>query len=202
MKSKFLTVFFLMLFLNSFAQEELNDKNEKSKSIENQFDNIYRTSTTYQTYKVIEKDRYLTLKNNVLDSIKNANKLIVEKENLLKAERENLTKLISSLDKTELELEETQKKENSISLFGAHINKTFYNLILWFIIILLISCLLLFIYKFSKSNVDTKKAQDNLLSVESDFETHRKKSLEREQKLRRQLQDEINKTRGNQNKTL
>ena len=39
--------------------------------------------------------------------------------------------------------------------------------------------------------------QNNLLDVEQEFEQHRKKSLEREQKLRRQLQDEVNKHRGN-----
>ena len=41
-----------------------------------------------------------------------------------------------------------------------------------------------------------KQAQDSLLIVEEEFEIHRKNSIEREQKLRRQLQDEINKHRN------
>jgi hypothetical protein len=53
-----------------------------------------------------------------------------------------------------------------------------------------------FIFKFSSSNVLTKEAQNSLLDVEQEFEQHRKKSLEREQKLRRQLQDEVNKLRS------
>ena len=53
-----------------------------------------------------------------------------------------------------------------------------------------------FIFKFSKSNVLTKEAKSNLIEVEQEFEQHRKKTLEREQKLRRQLQDEINKQRN------
>ena len=36
----------------------------------------------------------------------------------------------------------------------------------------------------------------NILEVENEFEAHRKKTLEREQKLRRQLHDEINKNRN------
>ena len=42
----------------------------------------------------------------------------------------------------------------------------------------------------------TKQAQENLITVEEEFEAHRKKALEREQKLRRQLQDEVNKHRN------
>ncbi|WP_407267387.1 hypothetical protein R8G64_12630 [Tenacibaculum maritimum] len=42
----------------------------------------------------------------------------------------------------------------------------------------------------------TKEAKNNLAEIEQEFEEHRKKSLEKEQKIRRQLQDEINKQRG------
>ena len=51
-------------------------------------------------------------------------------------------------------------------------------------------------YKFYNSNTVTKEAQNNLTDVEQEFELHRKKSLEKEQKLRRKLQDEINKQRN------
>lgn len=191
MKLHTITLFFVFLGFASFGQEAID-----TNSIESQFDNIYRTSTTYQVYKVIDKDKYQTLKKNVLDSLKDSKNLITEKENLLKIERDNIQKLNSILVKTKADLESTQKKENSISLFGAQLNKTTYNLILWFIIILLLFCLSFFIFKFYRSNIITKTAQESLLEVEKEFDIHRKKSLEREQKLRRQLQDEINKHRN------
>ena len=40
-----------------------------------------------------------------------------------------------------------------------------------------------------------QKARYDLQELEEEFAVHKKKSLEREQKLRRQLQDEINKQR-------
>jgi hypothetical protein len=43
----------------------------------------------------------------------------------------------------------------------------------------------------------TKEAKANLQEAEEELTLFRKKSLEREQKLRRQLQDEINKNRNN-----
>lgn len=196
MKSKILFTFFLSFSLFSFSQEATPEVIQEDNSIEGQFDKIYRISTTYQVYKVISKDKYQTLKSNVLDSLKEARDLISEKENLLKSERDNIKKTKDILSKTQLDLEVSNKKENSISLFGMELSKIKYNLLLWSIIVISLLGLFYFIFKFSRSNILTKEAQNNLLDVEQEFEQHRKKSLEREQKLRRQLQDEVNRFRS------
>jgi hypothetical protein len=192
MKFQKITLFFLLTSLISFGQETIEDKN----TLENQFDKIYRTSTNYQTYKVISKDKFQRLKANVLDSIKAAKELVSKKERLLKAESAVILKTKATLNKTQQDLEIVMNKENSISLFGIQLSKTIYNLILWGVIVILLFSLFYFIFKFSKSNIDTKKAKNNLLDVEQEFEQHRKKSLVNEQKLRRRLQDEVNKQRN------
>jgi hypothetical protein len=176
----------------SFSQETV----EETNSIENQFDKIYRVSTTYQSYKVISKDSYQDLKSNVLDSLKSSKKIISEKDILLNAEKENIEKNKILLSKTQLELEAALIKENSISVAGFHLSKVTYNLILWSIVIILLLALSYFIFKFSRSNVLTREAKNNLADIEEEFEKHRKNTLEKEQKLRRQLQDEINKQRN------
>jgi ATP-dependent Zn protease len=192
MKSKLFLIVFLITSFTAFTQETI----EEDSSIEGQFNRIYRISTTYQTYKVIDNEKYVNLKSNVLDSLRKSKKLISEKENLLKTEREYIEELNLSLDKTKLDLEITLQKENSVSFFGAQLNKTTYNIILWFVIILLFVGLGFFVFKFSRSNILTNEAQSHLLDVEREFENHKKKSIEKEQKLRRQLQDEINKHRN------
>jgi hypothetical protein len=192
MKFQKITLILLLTSLISFGQENLEIEN----TLENQFDKIYRTSTTYKKYKVIDKDLYQDLKRNVLDSLKTAKEKLIEKEQLLKAEQDNILKTKTNLEKTQKELQISTTKEDSISLFGIQLSKTTYNLILWLLIISLLLALLFFIFKFSKTNIDTKKAEANLLEIEQEFEYYRKKSLGKEQKLRRQLQDEINKQRN------
>ncbi len=64
---------------------------------------------------------------------------------------------------------------------------------MWSIIGGLLALLLLFIYKFKNSNSITREANHNLAEIEEEFDDHRRTALEREQKVRRQLQDEINK---------
>lgn len=196
MKFKTLLFFALLTCISFFAQQTTPDTPQEDTSLKGQFDKIYRISTTYQVYKVIDKEKFLKLKKNVLDSLQDAKELILEKENLLKIERENIKKTKEVLAKTKEDLETSNLKENSISLFGIQLSKITYNLVLWSIIVISLLALIYFIYKFSRSNVLTKQAQNNLIDVEQEFELHRKKSIEREQKLRRQLQDEINKHRN------
>jgi hypothetical protein len=197
-KRKKMKLFFtsILLILNvqiNFSQE--NDTIEP-KTIEGQFDKIFKVSTTFQNYKIVGKDEFLSLKKNVLDSVKKFRKAFLNIENLLKNERENIAYLNETLTQKTLELDNALFKENSISLFGAPLNKFTYSFILWTIIIGFGAGIVFFVFKFLKSNVIAKQAQDSLLIVEEEFEIHRKNSIEREQKLRRQLQDEINKHRN------
>ncbi|MFQ3306207.1 MAG: putative membrane protein, partial [Polaribacter sp.] len=101
-----------------------------------------------------------------------------------------------SLNRTKLELKITIQKKESISLFGIELSTTIYNLILWSLILILLTALLYFIFAFTKNNILTKRAEDDLKIIEVEYEQHRKKAIEREQKLRRTLQDEINKQRN------
>jgi ABC-type multidrug transport system permease subunit len=187
------TLIALSLFLCSgtfFAQET------ETNTLESQFDKIYRISTNYQVYKVISKESFQKLKIEVLDSINTAKKRFLAKENQLEIEKNNYKATQLKLKTAQSNLEIALKKENTIALFGLQLSKVSYNLILWLLITTLLAGLLYFVYKFNNSNVLTKEAEDNLEVVEQEFEQHRKKGLESEQKLRRKLQDEINKQRN------
>ena len=67
---------------------------------------------------------------------------------------------------------------------------------MWFIIIILSGILCYFIFKFKNSHQIIVSAKENLLEAENELVNFKKKSIENDQKLRRQLQDEINKQRG------
>jgi hypothetical protein len=60
----------------------------------------------------------------------------------------------------------------------------------------LISALIYVILIFLKNNIHTKEAKNNLLIVEKELEKNIKNAIDREQKLRRKLQDEVNKQRN------
>ena len=80
-----------------------------------------------------------------------------------------------------------------MALFGIQMSKGGYNALMWTIIAALLVLLMFFIYKFKNSNATTKQAKKTLLETEEEYEEYRRNALEREQKVRRQLQDELNK---------
>ena len=84
-----------------------------------------------------------------------------------------------------------------MALFGMQMSKANYNVLMWSIIGGLFALLLFFIFKFKNSNSITRNTKKSLSEIEEEFEQHRKIALEREQKVRRQLQDEINKHKTN-----
>jgi len=189
-----LSLFTAMLCISiSFAQKP---KDTRDISIKEGFDKLYRVSTNYKGYKVINKENFLDLKQQVLDSLKASQNLLVEKNNLLTASNLDTKKNEDLLILTKLTLETSLKKENSISLFGIQSSKFIYNFLLWALISILLVLVIYLSFKFQKNNFLTKKATQNLKNVEHEYELYRKKALEREQKLRRTLQDEINKQRN------
>lgn len=187
-------LFPVILFLCTIINAQ--DTVEKPISLAAQFDAIYSISNSYDRYKIIKKIHFQDLKRQSLDSVENYKQQLAEKELLLKIEVQNSENLKAQADKTQIALNQSLQKENNISMFGIALSKTNYNLVLWSINLLLLFGLSYYIYKFRNNKHLTKIAQSGLAEIELEIKAYRKKSLENEQKLRRQLQDEINKQRN------
>ncbi len=193
MKSKsILTIIFALCITGlSFSQTK-----KDTLTIIEQFDKIYRISTSYQEYKVIKKTRYQGLKTKVQDSINTLKNTLKSKNTIISSQKDSLVTSKNTITSLSKDLNTTQAEKDSISLLGIAMSKSGYSILVWGIIGVLLATLLFFIYKFKASNILTVEAKNNLEELEEEFTIHKKKSLEKEQKLRRQLQDEINKQRG------
>ena len=187
-------VFPVVLFV--FGLMNAQDTLEKPTPLATLFDSIYTISNSYDRYKIIKKVYFQDLKRQSLDSVENYKQQLIEKESLLKLEIQNFESLKAQADLTQIALNQSLQKENSITLFGAAMSKKNYNLILWSIVLLLLLGLCYYIYKYNNNMHLTKKAQNSLTEIEQELTAYRKRSLENEQKLRRKLQDEINKQRN------
>jgi hypothetical protein len=190
MKPTFTLLLAVLFSLNSFSQENTN-------SLDNQFRSVYKKSSNYLEYKVILKKDFGDIHNNVLDSLKKFNELLNSKNTVINSQKNTIAILKKEKEVTATKLTEALNKENSISLFGMQLSKGLYSFILFTIIIASLISLGYFVFKFKNSNVVTLVAKNDLENVENELNAYRKKALEREQKLRRQLQDEIIKNRNN-----
>lgn len=188
-----LVTFSLQTTTAQTADQEEEQLSLNSGTIDNQFEFVIRRSNSWQDYKTVKKTWLYALKAHTLDSLKAVHKDLADTQAIVKTQAGEIESLKSNLSSTESTLNATNDEKDNISLFGIQTNKTSYKVLMWSIIGGLLALLLLFIYKFKGSNSSTREAKLKLNEVEIEFEEHRRNALEREQKVRRQLQDELNK---------
>ncbi len=188
----------MITFLSVFAQEAIDEKEEiitidTPKSIKDQFEFIYNKSNNYAEFKVVKKNWLTKLKLQTVDSIRSVASELNAAELKIKNQKADIFQLNNNLDAVKNELITVTEEKDVMPFLGMNLTKTSYSTIIWSIIGLLLVLLGFFIFKFKRSNVITKEAQHGLKELELEFEDHRRRSLEREQKVMRKLQDELNK---------
>ena len=187
-----LTLPLFLFVLQATAQDSIQ---VRKNTLNDQMTEAFDKSNSYQEYKVIKKTQLATLKRNILDSVSNLDKRIYAQESELGMQKNEIDSLRQNLKNTQQNLVVSKEKEDGIEILGISTSKAVYNSIMWFIILglLLISGFLF--YRFLNSHKVTNAAQLKMAEMEIELEDYRRNSLEREQKLRRKLQDEINKNR-------
>jgi hypothetical protein len=187
----FLPIFFLLITVS--AQETEKEGSLNSGTIESQFEYLYKKSGRYEDYRVIKISQLLKFRNNVYDTLKLDRQKYLDSQNLIAKQKSNIDSLNQILEATNENLTSVTKEKDSIKLFGMQLSKGGYNTLLWSIIAALTALLALFITRFKSSNAITIEAKNAKAEIEEEYEEHRQRALEREQKLRRELQDELNK---------
>ncbi|ANH61451.1 MULTISPECIES: hypothetical protein [Dokdonia] len=184
-----ITKAFAFIFLLSFTAVQAQDA---SKSIDDQFTEVIDGSNNYQQFKVIEKVKMTRLQQNTKKRIDGLQAEIENLKSEMAQQQAAAAQVSTDLAQTQATLETTEGEKDSMNFFGAQMSKGNYNTMVWSIAGVLLLALLFFIFKFRSSNVLTKTAQHKLDETEAEFEDYRRKALEKEQKLGRQLQDERN----------
>lgn len=190
---KLLPIFLLLCSITINAQNSQETQTINSGTIENQFDYLIKNSNRYEDKKVVKRVWLDQLKSNVSDSLNVLRKELATTKNILSEKEAEITKLTSTLNLSNDSVAKLSNEKGSMSFFGMLISKPLYNTILWSIIGVLLLGLIIYILRFGRSNTITKEANNKFFELETEYESHRQRSLEREQQLRRKLQDELNK---------
>lgn len=204
---KYIKVLVLLLFVLLFTPTILAQENPEDElsldnsSINDQFEYVLSKSGNFkglsgQQYEAVKRSMFLTLQKHTNDTLKMIREDLAKTRATVDSQAKEINSLKSNLESTQTSLDNTNKEKDSMALFGMQMSKSGYNALMWGIIGLLLASLLFFIYKFKNSNAITRQARKALAETEEEFEEHRKTALEREQKVRRQLQDEINKQKS------
>lgn len=164
-----------------------------SGTIGSQFDYVNSVSNNFQEYKVVKRTHLDQLKSNVLDSLRVFQKDIIAQKGEIASLNTQLSEINTELSSVRENLEVAEAARDNFSFLGFAIHKSAYNSLVWSIIGGLTLALLFFLYQYFQSHRVVQKARKDLEETVEEFENHRRNTLERERKLKRELVDAMNK---------
>ena len=166
-------------------------------TLKSQFDFMMRKSTNYQGHKVIKKLSIDKFYKNFSDSLNTSYKDIVALNDKVLRQQSNVDSFKVQVNRLQEDVAQVTKEKNSFSLFGLLLKKNTYNTLMWGLILILGGALAFFVVRFKRSHGLTTKARNSYTKTKEEFDAFRQKTLEKEQKLMRELQDELNKNTMN-----
>lgn len=195
-----LSTFFSLTFaINGQENNNLDsiivETQRKTNTLNEQFENLVEKANSWQTYKIIDRAKLGNYQKNVLDSLQSVKSKIQAQQEVINNHEEEVKKLNNNISELQNNLERTQNEKDSINFLGILLSKGTYSLMMWSIVLILTCLLLFYVYKYINGSAITRKSLQDLQELQDEYENYRKSAIEREQKVRRQLQDEINKHR-------
>ncbi|NVJ87194.1 MAG: hypothetical protein HWE15_12860 [Algoriphagus sp.] len=183
----------LCLFLISISLSAQSTSEEQgslqSGTIDSQFDYLYRVSNNYQEYKVVRRSYLDQLKSNILDSIQTMRGEVLEMKQEVQSRQDSIQSIQAVLNQTEAEKQEAIAAKDNFTFLGLGIHKAVYSTFMWILVGALAVALAFFSFKYFRSFSKIKRAEKDLMDLQEEFEQHRKNTLERERKLKRELID-------------
>jgi hypothetical protein len=188
-KIPFVFLFLLVCMSTKVAatEKELID----SGSLRQQFDFVINKSTPYNEYRAVRSVWLGKLKTHALDTIQHVKTQLLNYQKLSAFQAKQIDSLTNSLSLTGENLDKATLEKNSLRIFGIKIAKYKYNSIVTFIILGLLAVVIFGFIAYKRRNAIANQSVHDLANLKEEFESFRKRALEREQKMARQHLDEI-----------
>lgn len=193
---KYLSNFFLPLLLaisvfanTAIAQEEAVVDN----SLQGQFNQIKEQSESYKKYKVIDRVKLDNFWKNIQDTLSSRKTEISQNLTEIGGLEGKINTLNQTITQQEESLEASTFEKEHINVLGADFTKSGFISFSFIIILTLAVVLAFFVYKFQESNKVTVRKKNEYAKLDGDFEKFKKEALDKQMKLRRELQTEKNK---------
>lgn len=184
---------FILLFwvLSPSLSAQTLQQKLKTSPLDSQFVYLNLQSRNQdKDFKIIRKTNLDIIRQNVKDSLSTYKKQISELKGDASSSAGSITGLQDSVKNLSAALEQEQQKTDSISFLGIQFSKSSYHMMVWIIIVVLAIALFAILAAFRKAKVDTDESKHTVDELQEELQSLRKKSMEREQQLKRQLLDE------------
>ncbi|MEW5676809.1 hypothetical protein ABGT15_10885 [Flavobacterium enshiense] len=176
--------------------ETVQEKPVSKASVEKQINQLMATSVDYNDVKLVKKTALEELRADFMTFISKTEANLESAKSALAQKTSQYRQLQTEHQSVKAQLKENSKGGEKITLFGIGMSKDLYHAIMWSLVLVLVIAVVFLTTRFRKANAVTQNSKGLLRDLEDEFESFKRNAIEREQKLRRQLQDEINKQKS------
>ena len=185
-------IIFLLVCLASAGVSAQNAEDQaqeqQPQSLNEQFNQLKDNSETFKNYKVIKQTDLNDFWKTVLDSVSSKEKHLTDARNLIEVQEKELTKLREVIKEKDVQLEEKEYAGTHITVMGIDFLKDSYIVINVVIISLLLIVMAVLLYKFKDNSRIARKKSNDYDRLDNEFENYKRNALEKQMKLRRDLQ--------------
>jgi hypothetical protein len=176
-----------------YPKQPVLDKGEINDQVQSLISNSSQYEYNGIYYKGINVGYLNLLKKNISDTLSNLYKKLQLDQKTISQKAAIIDSLNNELSNINELYHEAKKEKNSLLFLGVSMSKTAYNSLVWTIILGLLFLLVIIVLLYRRNNIVTVQTRKDLDDLKKEFEAHRKRALEREEKLARQHLDELNK---------
>jgi hypothetical protein len=162
-------------------------------TLPNQLQSMVERAATQEDFRIIRNTALLQFQANLVDSLGRMRKEQAQQKAQLANVEVRLKKTEELLTQAEASYQEISTRRDSMSLLGLPVSKATYQSIMGILIAVFAALAGFFYFRFRSRNGVTSKVEKLLQETQEEFEQYKKRAIEREQKLKRELQDELNK---------
>lgn len=151
--------------------------------LQEQLNYIQDRTRIYNDFRAIREDIFQRMKRNAIDSLSQARSEIAGLNGQLESADEEISKLNREMVNVKEERDEAIRTKDSFSFLGIQINKILYNTIMWVIVLGLAALAVILFLLFKRTHAVTLQTRRELENTREEFESYRKSSREKYEKL-------------------
>jgi predicted nucleic acid-binding Zn-ribbon protein len=152
-------------------------------SLKEQLEYIHERTLIYENYRAIREDIFQKLRTNAVDSLAAAKTEIQGLKQEMARTNTELDSMEVRLENTREDLETAIKNKDTLVFLGIETGKLTYNTIMWSLVIGLATVLVILFLVFRRDHAVTVHTRKELEETREEFETYKKSSRERYEKL-------------------
>lgn len=164
----------------------------KGQALSESYEEMIKTSSTYQEYKVVKKEKLDGFMKAVEDSLRQAHLEVAQLTDELKIQKTDIRSLENRITELDASLKEINLQKESIQVLGINFSKMTFKVIFWVLILGLGLLTVFFFLRFKKTDKETSAIRKSFKSAEAELDQVKKNYREKELKLKRELQTAIN----------